>query len=133
MKKLFPLILLVAMTQHVQTQAGITGYWRVASVVPDGTPDGAVLQFALELKADGTSVTGTATGIPLVINQGRIEGTSVTVNGVDTNTKQPVSLTGNLSGSFTWSCDRGRVAGTLLLAPTATAQIQEFKIAIKAP
>jgi hypothetical protein len=38
-----------------------------------------------------------------------------------------------LSGSFTWSCEKGRVAGTILLAPTASAQIQEFKIAIKAP
>jgi hypothetical protein len=44
-----------------------------------------------------------------------------------------VTATGNLSGSFTWTCEKGRVAGTILLAPTATAQIQEFKIAIKAP
>ncbi|QGP80073.1 serine hydrolase domain-containing protein [Sphingobium sp. CAP-1] len=48
-------------------------------------------------------------------------------------TDAPVTATGNLSGSFTWSCEKGRVAGTLLLAPTATAQIQELKIAIKAP
>lgn len=48
-------------------------------------------------------------------------------------TDAPVTATGNLSGSFTWSCEKGRVAGTILLAPTASAQIQEFKIAIKAP
>ncbi|HAF41595.1 MAG TPA: penicillin-binding protein [Sphingobium sp.] len=48
-------------------------------------------------------------------------------------TDAPVTATGTLSGSFTWTCDRGRVAGTILLAPTATAQIQELKIAIKTP
>ncbi|HUD95798.1 serine hydrolase domain-containing protein [Sphingobium sp.] len=48
-------------------------------------------------------------------------------------TDAPVTATGNLSGSFTWSCARGRVAGTILLAPTAMAQIQELKLAIKLP
>lgn len=48
-------------------------------------------------------------------------------------TDTPVTATGNLSGSFTWRCDKGRIAGTILLAPTATAQLQEFKIAIKTP
>lgn len=45
----------------------------------------------------------------------------------------PVIATGNLSGKFTWACDKGRVAGSLLLAPTATAQIQELKLEVKAP
>jgi hypothetical protein len=40
MKRLFLLTVLVVMTQDVQTQTGIAGYWRVAGVVPDGTPDG---------------------------------------------------------------------------------------------
>ena len=48
-------------------------------------------------------------------------------------TDAPVKASGGLSGSFTWACERGRVAGTILLAPTPTAQIQELKIAIKAP
>jgi CubicO group peptidase (beta-lactamase class C family) len=99
MKRLFLLLVLVLMNQQVQTQTGITGYWRAAGVVPDGTPDGAVLQFTMDLRGDGASVTGTVAGLPMVISEGRIEGTSVTVNGIDTNTKQPISLTGNLSGS----------------------------------
>ena len=48
-------------------------------------------------------------------------------------TDAPITATGNLSGSFTWRCERGRVAGTILLAPTAMAQIQELKLAIKLP
>lgn len=48
-------------------------------------------------------------------------------------TDAPVTATGGLSGSFTWTCERGRLAGTLLLAPTADAQIQELKLGIKAP
>ncbi len=48
-------------------------------------------------------------------------------------TDGPVEATGNLSGRFTWDCDKGRVAGTLLLAPTRTAQIQELKLEMKAP
>ena len=45
----------------------------------------------------------------------------------------PVKATGALSGTFTWVCDRGRVAGSILLAPTPDAQIQELKLAIKIP
>ena len=45
----------------------------------------------------------------------------------------PIIATGALSGRFTWTCEKGRVAGTILLAPTPTAQIQEWKIAIKTP
>ncbi|MDI1294669.1 MAG: penicillin-binding protein, partial [bacterium] len=48
-------------------------------------------------------------------------------------TDAPITASGNLSGSFTWTCDRGRVAGTILLAPTRTAQIQELNLAVKAP
>jgi len=98
MKKLFLLSALVVISQYVHAQSGIAGYWRAASVVPDATPDGAVLQFTMELSADGSSVTGTVTGVPMVIVNGRIEGTSVTLNGLDTNTRQPIALTGNLSG-----------------------------------
>ena len=99
MKRLFLLAVLVVMTQRVQTQTAVTGYWRVAGVVPDGTPDGSVLQFTMDLKTDGVSVTGTVAGVPLVIAEGRIEGTSVALNGIDTNTRQPVSLAGTLSGA----------------------------------
>ena len=48
-------------------------------------------------------------------------------------TDAPVKATGNLSGEFVWTCDKGRVAGSLLLAPTMSAQIQEWKISVKTP
>jgi hypothetical protein len=81
---LFFLMLSVVMAQHVRTQTGIAGAWRAASVVPDGTSDGAIriLDFFLELKSDGTSVTGTVAGAPIVIREGRLEGSAVTLRGV---------------------------------------------------
>jgi CubicO group peptidase (beta-lactamase class C family) len=41
----------------------------------------------------------------------------------------PVSPTGALSGDFTWRCERGRVKGQLLLAPTAAPRIQSLTLA----
>src|SRR5262249_9794329 len=80
------------------TQTGISGNWRVASVVPDGTPDAAVREFYMELKANGTSVTGTVKGAPLDIREGRIEGNTISLNGINPENNQPVSLTGNVAG-----------------------------------
>ncbi|MEC3912007.1 serine hydrolase domain-containing protein [Sphingobium sp. CR2-8] len=48
-------------------------------------------------------------------------------------TDAPIKASGGLSGSFTWICDRGRVAGSILLAPTPDARIQELKLAVKTP
>src|SRR5262252_3749870 len=96
-KLLFFLILVIVTSQRAQTQTGISGDWRAASVLPDGTPDAAIREFNLELKANGTSVTGTVTGASIVIREGRIEGNTVTLNGVNTENNQPVSLMGNLS------------------------------------
>ena len=49
------------------------------------------------------------------------------------DTSAPVTATGALSGRFTWTCEKGRLSGSLLLAPTATAQIQELKLDLKQP
>jgi CubicO group peptidase (beta-lactamase class C family) len=38
----------------------------------------------------------------------------------------PIKPTGRLSGSFLWPCEAGSIKGTLLLAPTATPQIQSM-------
>lgn len=40
----------------------------------------------------------------------------------------PLAATGALSGSFTWTCERGRVKGSVLLAPTAPPRIQDLKL-----
>lgn len=48
-------------------------------------------------------------------------------------TTSPISPTGILSGDFTWSCERGRVRGSLLLAPTRPPQIQSLSLVRAAP
>jgi hypothetical protein len=73
-KFVFLLVLILAITARAQTQTTIAGDWRAVTVVPDGTPDAVVREFNLELKADGTSVTGTVIGASIAIRQGRIEG-----------------------------------------------------------
>jgi hypothetical protein len=48
-------------------------------------------------------------------------------------TTAPITATGALSGEFTWRCARGRVKGSLLLAPTRPPAIQELRIGPAAP
>src|SRR5262245_34684486 len=97
MKKLLLLLMpLVVMPQQVQTPRGITGSWRVATVVSDGSPNGAIRDFFFDLTADGTSVTGKVTGASIVIREGRIEGSAVTLTTLIDN--RQVSFTGDLSG-----------------------------------
>jgi CubicO group peptidase (beta-lactamase class C family) len=95
MKMLLVLMLLAILTLPVQTQTGIAGRWRTVALLPDGT----TRDFTMDLKVDGTSVTGTVTGPPLVIREGRIEGSVVTLSGVNMNNNQPASLTGQISGN----------------------------------
>jgi CubicO group peptidase (beta-lactamase class C family) len=44
----------------------------------------------------------------------------------DCETSAPVTATGALSGDFTWRCSHGRIKGSLALAPTRPALIQEW-------
>jgi hypothetical protein len=53
------------------------------------------------------------------------------VGGCDTSA--PVKPTGALAGEFTWRCTHGRVAGSVVLAPTRPSRIQEIKLDVKAP
>jgi D-alanyl-D-alanine-carboxypeptidase/D-alanyl-D-alanine-endopeptidase len=45
----------------------------------------------------------------------------------------PIVPTGALAGEFTWQCERGRVGGRLLLAPTRLPQIQSLTFFRAAP
>src|SRR4051812_38042311 len=45
----------------------------------------------------------------------------------------PISPTGALSGDFTWRCERGRVRGQLLLAPTPGLHIQSLTLTRQTP
>jgi len=98
-KLLFVLMLLVATTQQAQTQMNISGDWRAATVLPDGTPDAAIRDLNLELKANGSSVKGTVTGASIEIRDGRIDGSTITLSGLNTENNKSVSLTGNLSNN----------------------------------
>ncbi|MGE0180256.1 MAG: serine hydrolase domain-containing protein [Sphingomonas sp.] len=44
-------------------------------------------------------------------------------------TDSPITPTGALSGTFSWSCERGRLNGQLLLAPTNPPTIQALRLA----
>jgi serine-type D-Ala-D-Ala carboxypeptidase/endopeptidase len=46
------------------------------------------------------------------------------------DTGSAVSATGNLSGSFEWICEKGKVRGSLLLAPTFDPQIQALSFEV---
>ena len=46
-------------------------------------------------------------------------------------TDSPITATGALAGSFTWTCERGLVNGSLLLAPTNPPTIQAMRLAVR--
>jgi D-alanyl-D-alanine-carboxypeptidase/D-alanyl-D-alanine-endopeptidase len=48
-------------------------------------------------------------------------------------TTSPIAPTGALSGGFTWRCERGRLKGSLLLAPTRPPRIQSLSLVRAAP
>ena len=49
------------------------------------------------------------------------------------DTTTPIVPTGALAGDFSWNCERGRVKGQLLLAPTPTPQIQSLTFTRSTP
>jgi serine-type D-Ala-D-Ala carboxypeptidase/endopeptidase len=49
------------------------------------------------------------------------------------DTAVPITPTGALSGEFTWRCERGRVRGQVLLAPTPTPRIQSLSFTRATP
>lgn len=48
-------------------------------------------------------------------------------------TNAPITPTGAMSGTFTWRCDRGSVAGDVLLAPTPSPRVQELRFTVMEP
>jgi serine-type D-Ala-D-Ala carboxypeptidase/endopeptidase len=49
------------------------------------------------------------------------------------DTAAPITPTASLSGRFAWICERGRVNGSLLLAPTREPRIQALELSRAAP
>ncbi len=48
-------------------------------------------------------------------------------------TQAPLTATGQLSGTFEWQCERGRLQGMLLLAPTVPPVIQALRFNVVTP
>jgi hypothetical protein len=49
------------------------------------------------------------------------------------DTSAPIAPTGALAGGFTWRCERGRVSGEVLLAPTPAPRIQSLTLTRATP
>jgi hypothetical protein len=50
----------------------------------------------------------------------------------DCDTTAVIVATGAMSGEFKWRCTHGRVSGSVLLAPTTPARIQQIKLEVQA-
>src|SRR5687768_8255258 len=86
--------LLAAISVTVSTQTSVTGRWRALLLLPEGNQ----AEIGFDLKADGASVTGTITGPPVTIREGRIEGNTITLNLNNANGR-PTTFTGQISGN----------------------------------
>ncbi len=51
----------------------------------------------------------------------------------DCDTGAPVTASGALAGTFEWRCATGRIAGSLLLAPTTQPSIQQMELKVVRP
>ena len=93
MKKLLMLsILVAAVSSTVGTQSGVTGRWRALVLLPSGgTPE-----VTLDLKAEGEVVTGTLSGAPVTLREGRIEGATLTLQGVNSNNQAAATFVGQV-------------------------------------
>jgi CubicO group peptidase (beta-lactamase class C family) len=85
-------VLLAGVTSSVSTQSNVTGRWRAIVLVNDNQNE-----LGLDLKADGTGVTGTIAGPVATIKDGRIEGDVLTLNLIDANGR-PATFTGQVAG-----------------------------------
>ena len=86
--------LLAVISVSVSTQTSVTGRWRALLLLPEGNQ----AEIGFDLKADGASVTGTITGPPVTIREGRIEGNTITLNLNNANGR-PTTFTGQISGN----------------------------------
>ena len=85
--------LIAAISIGVSTQSSVTGKWRAMVLRPEGQQ----ADVTMDLKVDGAAVSGTITGPPFTIRDGRIEGDTLTLNLANPN-GQAATLTGQISG-----------------------------------
>lgn len=98
MMKLVPLmgVLVAAVSTLVPAQSSPAGRWRASVLQSDGGP---ARDVSLELTVDGTRVSGTIVGPPLRIQEGRVEGNTITLTLAGTNPGQQATLTGEMTAN----------------------------------
>jgi CubicO group peptidase (beta-lactamase class C family) len=79
----------------VDTQTGATGRWRAALLLPTGATE----QLTIDMKADGAVIAATVTGAPLTVREGRLDGETITLKGVHSNSGREASFSGRLTGN----------------------------------
>ena len=96
------------------TEPLAAGYRAAAAIYREGRVEAAGDLLAMNFTMDRSSENWRRdlAGLKLVIGECR--------------TDAPIVATGALSGTFTWTCERGTLNGQLLLAPTTPAGIQEL-------
>ena len=93
-------------------------YHYAGDIWQRGTLDGARDRLAMNFLMDRSAENWARTLAGLKAQAGECE------------TNAPFTPTGILSGTFTWTCERGRIEGQLLLAPTRQPTIQALRLRV---
>jgi CubicO group peptidase (beta-lactamase class C family) len=94
MKRLLMILVVLAATRPaaIDAQSSVTGRWRARVLLPGGgTPD-----FIFDLKADGAVVTGAMSGAPITLREGRLDGDTLILRGLNPN-NQEITFTGQFT------------------------------------
>lgn len=99
----------------VQAYAAVAGIWKMRDVM--AAPDRLAMNFLMDRDAA----------------HWRTELARLSAEVGSCATDAPLTAKTAMAASFTWTCEHGRIEGEMLLAPTATPQLQELKLAVAAP
>lgn len=100
------------------SEALAAGYRAAGAIYREGRVDAAGELLAMNFLMDRSAENWARdlAGMKLVVGECR--------------TDAPIAPTGAMSGTFSWTCDRGSLRGEVLLAPTVPAGIQELQFEV---
>ncbi len=108
------------------------GYLKQSQPAPSADLANAYRAVAAMYKAGNVAAAGDVFAVNFLMDRdaaGRARDLAALKEKVgDCDTSAAVNPTGAQSGSFTWRCATGRVSGSVLLAPTVPARIQEIRL-----
>jgi serine-type D-Ala-D-Ala carboxypeptidase/endopeptidase len=111
----------LATERPVPVSAGVAaGYAAAAAIWQAGAVDGQRERLAMNFLMDRTAETWRAELARLKAQTGACR------------TDTPIVATTAMAGRFRWTCERADIAGSILLAPTATPQLQELRLSVVA-